>query len=103
MKVMVSLLFWKSISLVTYQQLVVRVIEIRVGVNQTEDELKLPNQCTLFMDVKNMEQTTNEIIESLELSQSQITLLVEAIEWEKELSWSNGYADAVDQLEETKI
>jgi len=55
------------------------------------------------MDVKNMEHTTNEIIESLELSQSQITLLVEAIEWEKELSWSNGYADAVDQLEETKI
>lgn len=55
------------------------------------------------MDVNNMEQTTNEIIESLELSQSQITLLVEAIEWENELSWSNGYADAVEQLEETKI
>ena len=55
------------------------------------------------MDVNNMEQTTNEIIESLELSQSQITLLVEASEWEKELSWSNGYADAVEQLEENKI
>ena len=26
--------------------------------------------------------------------------LIEVIEWEKELSWSNGYADAVDQLEE---
>ena len=25
--------------------------------------------------------------------------LVEWIEWEKEISWSNGYADAVDQLE----
>ena len=46
-----------------------------------------------------MEQTTNEIIESLGLSQSQLTLLVEAIEWEKEMSWSNGYADAVDQLD----
>jgi hypothetical protein len=26
--------------------------------------------------------------------------LITAIEWEKELSWSNGYADAVDQTEE---
>lgn len=25
--------------------------------------------------------------------------LTEWIEWEKEISWSNGYADAVDQLE----
>ncbi len=50
-----------------------------------------------------MEKTTNEIIESLELSESQKTLLLEAIEWEKELSWSNGYADAVEQLENDKI
>lgn len=49
--------------------------------------------------MENFEQTTIEIIESLELSQSQLTLLVEAIEWEKEMSWSNGYADAVDQLD----
>jgi hypothetical protein len=28
--------------------------------------------------------------------------LTEWIEWEKEISWSNGYADAVDQLENDK-
>ena len=50
--------------------------------------------------MENFEQTTKEIIEGLGLSQSQLTLLVEAIEWEKEMSWSNGYADAVDQTEE---
>ena len=49
--------------------------------------------------MENFEESTIAIIESLELSQSQITLLVEAIEWEKEMSWSNGYADAVDQLD----
>jgi hypothetical protein len=49
--------------------------------------------------MENFEQTTKEIIESLGLSQSQLTLLVEAIEWEKEMSWSDGYADAVDQLD----
>jgi hypothetical protein len=26
--------------------------------------------------------------------------LTQWVEWEKELSWSSGYADAVDQLEE---
>jgi hypothetical protein len=51
--------------------------------------------------MENFEQTTKEIIESLGLSQSQLTLLVEAIEWEKELSWSNGYADAEEQLSES--
>ena len=49
--------------------------------------------------MSNLEQSTIEIIESLNLSQSQTTLLLEALEWEKELSWSNGYADAVDQLD----
>ena len=49
--------------------------------------------------MSNFEKQTIEIIESLELSQSQLTLLVEAIEWEKEMSWSNGYEDAVEQLE----
>jgi len=44
-----------------------------------------------------MEQNTFEIIESLDISQSQKTLLIEAIEWEKELSWSDGYASAADQ------
>ena len=49
--------------------------------------------------MENFEESTIAIIESLELSQSQITLLVEAIEWEKEISWSNGYAGASDQLD----
>jgi hypothetical protein len=49
--------------------------------------------------MSNFENQTIEIIESLDLSESQKTLLVEAIEWEKEMSWSNGYADAVDQLD----
>lgn len=45
-----------------------------------------------------MEQNTFEIIQSLDISESQKTLLIEAIEWEKELSWSDGYASAEDQL-----
>jgi hypothetical protein len=49
--------------------------------------------------MNNLEKETIEIIESLNLSQSQLTLLVEAFEWEKELSWSSGYADAVDHYE----
>ena len=44
-----------------------------------------------------MEENTLEIIENLNLSESQKTLLIEAIEWEKELSWSDGYASAADQ------
>ena len=53
------------------------------------------------MDVKNMEKETIEFINSLspEIGEK----LTEIIEWEKELSWSNGYADAVEQLEENKI
>lgn len=46
----------------------------------------------------NLEQSTIEIIESLNLSQSQTDLLIEALEWEKELSWSDGYATAEEQL-----
>jgi hypothetical protein len=44
-----------------------------------------------------MEENTLKIIEDLNLSESQTTLLIEAIEWEKELSWSDGYATAADQ------
>ena len=44
-----------------------------------------------------MEQNTIEIIENLDISQSQKTLLIEAIEWEKELSWSEGYEMACEQ------
>lgn len=49
--------------------------------------------------MENFEQSTIEIIESLGLSQSQLTLLVSAMHWEKEMSWSDGYADAVEQLD----
>ena len=48
-----------------------------------------------------MEQNTFDIIQSLDISESQKTLLIEAIEWEKELSWSDGYATAVDQTDGT--
>ena len=46
------------------------------------------------------EQDTIQLIESLYLTESQKEQLIQALEWEKELSWSNGYADAVEQLEE---
>ena len=46
-----------------------------------------------------MEENTIEIIQSLDISESQKTLLIEAIEWEKELSWSDGYETACQQQE----
>jgi hypothetical protein len=46
------------------------------------------------------EKETIQLIESLYLTESQKEQLTQALEWEKELSWSNGYADAVEQLEE---
>ena len=46
-----------------------------------------------------MEQNTIDIIQSLDISESQKTLLIEAIEWEKELSWSDGYETACQQQE----
>ena len=39
-----------------------------------------------------------EFIQTLEPQMAE--QLTKWIEWEKELSWSSGYADAVDQLEE---
>ena len=39
-----------------------------------------------------------EFIQTLEPQMAE--QLTQWVEWEKELSWSNGYADAVDQLEE---
>ena len=42
-----------------------------------------------------------ELIEFIQTLEPQMAeQLTEWIEWEKEISWSNGYADAVDQLEE---
>jgi hypothetical protein len=48
-----------------------------------------------------MEKETIEFINSLSTEIGE--KLMEIMEWEKELSWSNGYADAVDQLENNKI
>lgn len=52
-------------------------------------------------NMKNFEKETIELIISLDTDLRD--KLIQAIEWEKELSWSNGYADAVDQLEEKQL
>jgi hypothetical protein len=49
--------------------------------------------------MNNFEKETIELIESLSLNPNQLNKLIEAFEWEKEMSWSNGYADAVDHYE----
>ena len=47
-----------------------------------------------------MEYFEKELVEVLNTLEPQLRdQLVEKIEWEKELSWSNGYADAVDHYE----
>jgi hypothetical protein len=43
------------------------------------------------------ETNTVEFLNSLQLPDAQLNKLIELIEWEKELSWSNGYADCADQ------
>jgi|LauGreDrversion4_2_1035121.scaffolds.fasta_scaffold802523_2 hypothetical protein len=50
--------------------------------------------------MNNFETDTLELLKSLPINRKELDDLITAIEWEKELSWSNGYADAVDQLEE---
>jgi hypothetical protein len=50
--------------------------------------------------MKTFETDTQELLISLPINRQQLDDLITAIEWEKELSWSSGYADAVDQLEE---
>ena len=50
-----------------------------------------------------MEQNTLDIINGLEISESQKSLLLETIEWEKELSWSDGYAISEDQWESALV
>jgi len=47
--------------------------------------------------MNNFENETVEFINTLPVEVRE--RLVEVLEWEKELSWSNRYADAVDQLE----
>ena len=48
--------------------------------------------------MNNFEIDTVELLKSLPIDRKQLDALITALEWEKELSWSNGYADAVDQL-----
>jgi hypothetical protein len=48
--------------------------------------------------MNNFENELMEFIQTLEPQMAE--QLIQWVEWEKELSWSNGYADAVDQLEE---
>jgi hypothetical protein len=47
--------------------------------------------------MSNFEKETVEFINTLPAEVRE--RLTEIIEWEKEMSWSGGYADAVDQLE----
>ena len=49
------------------------------------------------IDMSNFEKETIEFINTLPVEVRE--QLVEIIEWEKEMSWSNGYEDAVEQLE----
>jgi hypothetical protein len=50
--------------------------------------------------MNNFETDTLTLLKSLPISRKELDDLITAIEWEKELSWSNGYADAVNQMEE---
>jgi hypothetical protein len=50
-----------------------------------------------FKNMNNFEKETRDFIETLPVEVREE--LVSIIEWEKELSWSNGYADAVEELE----
>lgn len=47
-----------------------------------------------------MEQATLDFIQSLPISDEQRSELIEKIDWEKELSWSDGYRTGDDQSED---
>jgi hypothetical protein len=50
--------------------------------------------------MKNFDLDTVKFLETLQpiLSVEQMNGLIDIINWEKELSWSSGYADCEDQL-----
>ena len=48
--------------------------------------------------MNNFETDTLELLKSLPINRKELDDLITAIEWEKELSWSDGYATAEDQL-----
>ena len=47
-----------------------------------------------------MEQATLDFIQSLPISDEQRSELIEKMEWEKELSWCDGFDDAMRPIEE---
>jgi hypothetical protein len=49
--------------------------------------------------MNNFEIDTVELLKSLPINRKQLDNLMAALEWEKEVSWCNGYADAVDHYE----
>ena len=49
-----------------------------------------------------MEKGTIDYIQSLPVSEEVRRTLIEMVEWEKELSWSDGYATAEEQAPDTK-
>ena len=49
--------------------------------------------------MNNFETDTLELLKSLPFNSKDLDELITAFEWEKELIWSNGYADAVDHYE----
>jgi hypothetical protein len=49
--------------------------------------------------MNNFETDTVELLKALPINRKQLDNLMAALEWEKELSWSSGYADAVDHYE----
>jgi hypothetical protein len=53
-----------------------------------------------FETMNEFETQTRDFINTLPVEVRE--QLVSIIEWEKELSWSNGYADAVEELEDTE-
>jgi hypothetical protein len=50
--------------------------------------------------MKTFETFTQQLLISLPINRQQLDDLITAIEWEKDLSWSNGYADSEVQSEE---
>jgi hypothetical protein len=49
--------------------------------------------------MNNFEIDTVELLKALPINRKQLDALITALEWEKEVSWSSGYADAVDHYE----
>lgn len=55
----------------------------------------------MIEEPKNFEDESLEFIKALPLTPQQLDSLYRVIEWEKELSWCDGYADGVEVEEKT--